>query len=241
MAIRPTHAIILSAGLGTRMRPLTDRMPKPLVPVAGRTLLDRARDKLAVAGVGTCVVNVHYLADQIEAHVADWRGAPAPVISDERDVLLETGGGIVKALPLLGDEPFFLLNSDSTWTEGETPALERLASAWDSDRMDALLLLAGHDRSVGFSGAGDFLMDDSGRLERRGARANAPFAYAGGAILHQRLFAGSAPEPFSLNRLFDVAIAAGRLYGVAMDGTWLHVGTPDAVGEAEAVLAREAT
>lgn len=240
MAQRPTHAIILSAGLGTRMRPLTNTMPKPLVKVGGRTLLDRARDKLVAARVETCIVNVHYLADQIEAHVAGWRGRPDTVISDERAELLETGGGIVKALPLLGNAPFFLLNSDSTWTEGRTPALERLVAAWDDERMDALLLLSARERSVGFSGAGDFLQDESGRLERRGERAQAPFAYAGGAILHPRLFDGAAAEPFSLNRLFDVAIAAGRLYGAAMEGTWLHVGTPEAIGEAEAVLARMA-
>lgn len=238
MPTRPTHAIILAAGLGTRMRPLTDRIPKPLVEVGGRSLLDRARDKLAAAGIGTCVVNVHHLADQIEAHVAGWQGAPRPLVSDERDCLLETGGGIVKALPLLGADPFVLLNADSTWTEGRPPALDALCAAWDDTRMDGLLLLAERERAVGFAGAGDFLMDAEGRLRRRGSLASAPYAYAGAAILHPRLFSGQPVEPFSLNRLFDVAIAADRLHGVVMTGTWLHVGTPEAIGEAEAALAR---
>jgi MurNAc alpha-1-phosphate uridylyltransferase len=237
LASHPTRAIVLSAGLGTRMRPLTDTRPKPLIEVAGRSLLDRARDKLSAAGVDVCVVNVHYLADQVEAHVAGWQGAPRPEISDERAELLETGGGIVRALPLLGEAPFFLLNSDSTWIEGETPALDSLRALWDDGEMDALLLLAERSRAVGFDGAGDFFRDEVGRLARRGARAEAPFAYAGAAILHPRLFTDAPQGAFSLNRLFDVAIAAGRLYGVPMAGTWLHVGTPQAVVDAERAIA----
>lgn len=237
MASHPTRAIVLSAGLGTRMRPLTDTRPKPLIEVAGRSLLDRARDKLAAAGVDVCVVNVHYLADQVEAHVAGWQGEPRPEISDERAELLETGGGIVRALPLLGEAPFFLLNSDSTWIEGETPALDSLRVLWDDGEMDALLLLAERSRAVGFDGAGDFFRDEVGRLARRGARGEAPFAYAGAAILHPRLFTDAPQGAFSLNRLFDVAIAAGRLYGVPMAGTWLHVGTPQAVVDAERAIA----
>ncbi|MDJ1158902.1 nucleotidyltransferase family protein [Chelatococcus sp. SYSU_G07232] len=232
----PDSAMVLAAGLGTRMRPLTDRLPKPLVEVGGRALIDHALDRLAEAGVARAVVNVHHLADLVEAHVRR-RRAPAIVISDERPHLLETGGGTKKALPLLGPGPFLLFNTDAFWIEGPQPNLPRLGEAWDAERMDILLLVAPAATSIGYDGAGDFLMDEAGRLERRGERAVAPFVYAGVAVLKPELFADTPEEPFSLNLLFDRAIARRRLYGLRLDGQWLHVGTPEAIAEAEATLA----
>ncbi|NRG16479.1 nucleotidyltransferase family protein [Rhizobiales bacterium] len=224
--------MVLSAGIGKRMRPITATTPKPLIEVAGRALIDHALDRLAKAGVETCVVNVHYLADLVEVHVSR-RTSPKIVISDERDELLETGGGIAKALPHLGDEPFFLLNSDSTWIEGVTPNLEHLVRHWDETRMDVLLLLSETVTSVGYDGRGDFDMDKEGMLSRRNERSVSPFAYAGAAILHPRLFEGAPEGAFSLNVLFDRAMEDGRLFGVLMEGIWLHVGTPSAIADAE--------
>ncbi|MXN66756.1 NTP transferase domain-containing protein [Stappia sp. GBMRC 2046] len=224
--------MVLSAGIGKRMRPITATTPKPLIEVAGRALIDHALDKLAKAGVETCIVNVHYLADLVEVHVSR-RTSPKIVISDERGELLETGGGITKALPHLGDEPFFLLNSDSTWIEGVTPNLEHLVRHWDDARMDVLLLLSETVTSVGYDGRGDFDMDKEGRLTRRNERSVSPFAYAGAAILHPRLFEGAPEGAFSLNVLFDRALEDGRLFGVQMEGIWLHVGTPSAIADAE--------
>lgn len=238
-AVPPSHAFVLAAGLGTRMRPITDRLPKPLVEVGGRTMLDRALDRLERAGIGTAIVNVHYLADQIERHLAA-RPAPRIIISDERDLLLETGGGIVKALPLLGADPFLVMNSDSLWIDGASDNLARLVEAWDGTRMDGLLLLAPTSASLGYDGRGDFQMDAGGVLTRREQGQVAPFVYAGVAILKPSLFAGDAVEPFSLNRQFDRALAKGRLYGLRLDGVWLHVGTPDAIPQAEAALAASA-
>jgi N-acetyl-alpha-D-muramate 1-phosphate uridylyltransferase len=235
-AHRPRCAMVLAAGLGNRMRPLTATVPKPLIPVAGRTLIDRAYDKLVPAGVETIVVNVHYLADMVDAHVRTWPAPTKVLVSDERDGLLETGGGIVRALPLIGEDPFYLLNSDSTWIEGVTPNLEHLARTWDPRRMDALLLLSELVGAVGYDGKGDFTMDPEGRLERRGERVVAPFAYAGAAILHPRLFEEAPAGAFSLNLLFDVAIGRGTLYGAKMDGVWLHVGTPQAIEAAEQAI-----
>jgi N-acetyl-alpha-D-muramate 1-phosphate uridylyltransferase len=232
----PSHAFVLAAGLGTRMRPITLTMPKPLVVISGRSMLDHALDRLAHAGVSQAVVNVHYLADQIEAHVAS-RKLPAIQISDERTTLLETGGGIAKALPLLGHQPFLLMNSDSLWIDGPKDNLQRLADAWDPKRMDALLLLAATTASLGYDGRGDFLMDKQGVLTRRPAKTVAPFVYAGVAILCHSLFANAPEGAFSLNVQFDKALAAGRLYGVRLDGHWLHVGTPEAIGQAEAAIA----
>ncbi|WP_208999902.1 nucleotidyltransferase family protein [Stappia sediminis] len=229
---RPKRAMVLSAGIGKRMRPITATTPKPLIEVAGRALIDHALDKLAKAGVETCIVNVHYLADLVEVHVSR-RTSPKIVISDERGELLETGGGITKALPHLGDEPFFLLNSDSTWIEGVTPNLEHLVRHWDDARMDVLLLLSETVTSVGYDGRGDFDMDKEGRLTRRNERSVSPFAYAGAAILHPRLFEGAPEGAFSLNVLFDRALEDGRLFGVQMEGIWLHVGTPSAIADAE--------
>jgi len=232
-----SRAFVLAAGLGKRMRPVTATVPKPLVEVAGKALLDHALDRVAEAGIGTAVVNVHYLADLIEGHLARRaEGAapgPATTVSDERAALLETGGGIRKALPLLGDAPFAVLNSDSFWLEGPASNLRRLIETWDGDRMDGLLLVAPTATSLGYEGAGDFVMDPDGRLERRGERAVAPFIYAGVAILTPGLFADTPEGAFSLNLLFDRAIAAGRLFGMRLDGQWLHVGTPEAIRAAE--------
>ncbi|MCJ2055094.1 nucleotidyltransferase family protein [Methylobacterium sp. J-048] len=228
-----TRAFVLAAGLGKRMRPVTATVPKPLVEVAGKALLDHALDRAAEAGIETAIVNVHYLPDLIEGHLARRTDGPAIQVSDERAALLETGGGIRKALPLLGDAPFVVLNSDSFWLEGPAPNLRRLIAAWDPERMDALLLVAPTATSLGYDGAGDFVMDADGRLERRGEREVAPFIYAGVAILTPSLFADTPEGAFSLNLLFDRAIANGRLSGMRLDGQWLHVGTPDAIRAAE--------
>lgn len=230
------RAMVLAAGLGQRMRPITDTLPKPLVKIGGRALLDHALDRLAEAGIDEAVVNVHHLAEQIEDHVAG-RERPRVRISDERALLLETGGGVKKALPLLGNEPFFHVNSDSFWSENGHSNITALAEAWDPARMDMLLLLAEREGSVGFDGAGDFFRDEGGRLTRRGKAASAPFVYAGVAIIKPSLFADTPEGPFSLNLLFDRCIAAGTLFGAVLRGQWLHVGTPDAIAPAEAALA----
>jgi MurNAc alpha-1-phosphate uridylyltransferase len=192
-------------------------------------------DRLAAAGVDQAVVNVHYLADQIERHLSD-RARPKIAISDERDALLDTGGGVVRALPLLGREPFFHVNSDTLWIDGVRPNFDRLAAAFDPASMDALLLLAPVIDSIGYPGRGDFTMAPDGRLKRRGEREVAPFVYAGAAILRPELFDGAPQGAFSLTRLFDKAIEAGRLYGLRLEGVWMHVGTPDAIAEAEAAI-----
>jgi MurNAc alpha-1-phosphate uridylyltransferase len=236
---RPKRAMVLAAGLGKRMRPLTATIPKPLIEVNGRALIDHGLDRLERAGVSRVAVNVHYLSELVRAHLAR-RRRPEIVISDERAKLLDTGGGIRKALPEIGPEPFYLLNSDSFWIEGARPNLDWLAAGWDGDKMDVLLLLAPTVRSIGYHGRGDFRMDPAGRLYRRGEREVVPFAYAGAAIIHPRLFEGAPEGAFSLNLLFDKAIEAERLFGVRMDGTWLHVGTPEAIAEAELSIADSA-
>lgn len=228
-----TRAFVLAAGLGKRMRPITATTPKPLVEVAGKSLVDYALDRIAEAGIPETVVNVHYLADLMEAHLVRRRGGPAITISDERDKLLETGGGVKKALPLLGTAPFMVLNSDSFWLEGPQPNLRRLVAAWDPERMDMLLLLASAATSLGYDGPGDFNMDKEGRLTRRAEREVSPFVYAGVAILKPELFADTPEGSFSLNLLFDRAIEADRLFGLRLDGQWLHVGTPEALRDAE--------
>jgi MurNAc alpha-1-phosphate uridylyltransferase len=232
-----TSGMVLAAGLGLRMRPITERMPKPLVAVAGRTLLDRALDHYAAAGLARAVVNTHYLADQIAAHVKG-RPRPAIVLSHEPD-LLETGGGVLKALPLLGEAPFFVANSDAFWLDGPMPALSRLARAWNDAAMDALLLVATIPGTLGYEGRGDFTMDGAGRLQRRGESRIAPFLFTGVQILHPRLFAGAAPGKFSLNRVYDKALAADRLYGLRHDGAWYHVGTPAGLAAVERRLRAE--
>jgi MurNAc alpha-1-phosphate uridylyltransferase len=227
--------MVLAAGFGQRMRPLTDKMPKPLVKVAGKPLIDHVLDRLADAGVTRAVVNVHYLAEQIERHVAA-RTRPQVTISDERGLLLDTGGGVIKALPLIGDAPFFHINSDTIWIDGVRPNLTRLAEHFDAATMDGLLLLAPGAGSIGYAGRGDFTMAPDGRLRARPERDVAPFVYAGAAILSPRLFDGAPQGAFSLTKLFARAIAAGRLHGLRLEGLWMHVGTPEAIAEAEAAI-----
>jgi N-acetyl-alpha-D-muramate 1-phosphate uridylyltransferase len=231
----PRHAMVLAAGLGVRMRPLTDKMPKPLVSVAGRALLDHVLDRLADSGVERAVVNVHYLGEQIERHLKD-RTKPAITISDERGLLLGTGGGVVKALPALGHAPFFHINSDTIWIDGVKPNLARLAEAFDPATMDALLLLACTTGSIGYTGRGDFVMLPDGRLKKRGEREVAPFVYAGTAIFSPALFKDAPQGEFSLTTLFDRAADAGRLHGLRLEGLWMHVGTPDAIATAETAI-----
>jgi MurNAc alpha-1-phosphate uridylyltransferase len=227
--------MVLAAGLGTRMRPLTDAKPKPLVEVAGKPLLDHVLDRLADAGVERAIVNVHYLAEQIIAHVAD-RKRPRVTISDERGLLLGTGGGVVKALPELGTAPFFHINSDTIWVDGVQPNLTRLAEAFDPAEMDALLLLAPVSGSIGYDGRGDFAMAPDGRLQARGEREIAPFVYAGAAILSRALFRNVPEGEFPLTLLFRRAQESGRLYGLRLEGLWMHVGTPGAIGAAEEAI-----
>ena len=231
-----SSAMLLAAGLGKRMRPLTDTRPKPLIDVAGKTLADHVLDRLAATGVERVVVNVHYLADMMEAHLSA-RTAPTVTISDERAGLLDSGGGVGKALPLLGPAPFIVCNADSFWIEGPAANLDRLKAAWRPEAMDILMLLAATTTSVGFYGRGDYTRDDAGRLRRRRDGETAPFAYAGVLLIKPELFQGM-PEIFSLNRLFDIAEGKGRLFGLPLDGIWLHVGTPEAIGEAEARIAQ---
>jgi len=235
--ITPRSAMVLAAGFGVRMKPLTDTLPKPLIQVGGKALIDHVLDRLDAVGLERVVVNVHYLPDLIERHLA---GRPGIVISDERDRLLETGGGVVRALPLLGPAPFFLVNSDTMWIDGVKPNLARLAEAFEPERMDALLLVAATATSVGYVGRGDYSMSPDGRLQRRGERDVVPFVYAGAAIFSPALFAGAPNGPFSLTRLFDRAEAAGRLHGLRLEGVWMHVGTPAALREAERALVAHA-
>jgi MurNAc alpha-1-phosphate uridylyltransferase len=232
MPVKPTKAMVLAAGLGLRMRPLTERMPKPMVPVAGKPLLDHVLDKLAAAGIGEAVVNVHYLPDQIIDHVAH-RSRPRVIISDERDEVLGTGGAVVKALPLLGDAPFFHLNADTMWIDGTRPNLTRMAEAFDPSRMDILLLMAPTASSIGYGGSGDYAMLPDGALRRRKENQVVPFVYAGVAIMSPALFAGAPAGEFSLTKMFDLANARERLFGLRLDGVWMHVGTPDAIRAAE--------
>jgi len=229
----PTTAMVLAAGLGMRMRPLTLERPKPLVVLRGRTLLDRALDRLRAAGVTRTVVNTHYLAEMIEAHL---RGQDDIVLSPEAE-RLETGGGVARALPHLGEAPFYVVNSDAVWHDGSVPALDRLAAAWDAARMDVLLLVQPVDRAMGYHGAGDYHLAADGTLRRRGTDEAAVHLFAGVQILHPRLFHDIPDGPFSLNLLYDRAEAAGRLHGVEHDSDWFHVGTPEDLAATEAALA----
>ena len=231
--------MVLAAGLGLRMRPLTLETPKPLIKVAGKTLLDWVLDNAAAGGIDRAVVNVHHLGDKIVAHTAR-RTRPAVLISDETDRLLDTGGGIVKALPLLGEAPFFVFNGDGILIDGETPMLRRLADAWDADRLDVLMLVHPRESAHGFDGVGDFFIEANGRLRRRGSAPAAPFVYAGAYILNPRLLASEKPEPFSMNRVWDRAIANDRMSAIVHDGAWFHVGTPEAVTDTEILLGRAA-
>jgi len=232
MAVHPTKAMVLAAGLGLRMRPLTDNIPKPLVRVAGQPLLDHVLDKLGSAGVTEAVVNVHYLPDQIIEHTKK-RAHPRVIISDERDQVLGTGGGVVKALPLLGDAPFFHVNSDTMWIDGVRSNLARLAETFDPDAMDILLLMAPTTSSIGYGGRGDYAMLPDGALRKRREHQVVPFVYAGAAIMSPSLFAGAPKGEFSLTKMFDRANEQERLFGLRLDGVWMHVGTPDAIHAAE--------
>jgi MurNAc alpha-1-phosphate uridylyltransferase len=227
-------AMILAAGLGKRMRPLTAAQPKPLVRVAGKALIDHALDRLVDAGIAKAVVNVHYLADALEAHVLA-RRAPAVTVSDERALLLETGGGMAKALPLLSD-PFFALNADNIWLDGPKNAFHDLSRRWDPEAMEALLLVVPHARAANFNGPGDFHMDPLGRLSRRRDGRIAPFIYTGIQLVSHRLMRDAPQGPFSTNILWNRAMAEGRLYGLSFTGSWFEVGTPQAIRPTEEAL-----
>jgi MurNAc alpha-1-phosphate uridylyltransferase len=233
----PDTVMVFAAGLGKRMRPVTDALPKPLVKIGGRAMIDHMLDRFAEIGVKRAIVNVHYLADQLEQHLAE-RAAPEIIISDEREKLLDQGGGIKKVLPLIGGAPFFICNTDAIWLEGARSNLARLAERWDADAMDILLLVAASATSVGVDWAGDFLMDTEGRLSRRGESDVAPFVYAGVGIIKPQLFAGVKEDVFRLAPFFFSAAERGRLFGQRLDGQWLHVGTPAAIEEAERAIRR---
>jgi N-acetyl-alpha-D-muramate 1-phosphate uridylyltransferase len=234
MAATLETAMVLSAGLGTRMGENT--LPKPLVALAGKALIDHVLDRRAEAGIKRAVVNVHHRADLIERHLRP-RARPAIAFSDERAALLDTGGGVRRALSLLGPGVFLINNADSLWIEGGGGNLARLAAAWDEARMDCLMMLAPLARSHGYSGRGDFALESGGRIRRREAQQEIlPFAFTGVSLAHPRLFAGSAEPAFSLNVVWNRAIGAGRAYGLRMEGVWMHVGTPAALAEAEGLL-----
>ena len=231
-------AMVLAAGLGKRMRPLTATRPKPLVEVAGKTLLDHVFDRLRAAGIGRAVVNVHYLADALEAHLRRKASDMEIIISDERDLLLETGGGMKRALPLIEDDRFLVVNSDNLWVDGPIDAIRLLGQRWDDATMDALLLLVPQARAHCHSGPGDFHMDGDGRISRRRPSKVAPFVFTGIQIVSKRLCADAPDGAFSTNILWNRAIAAGRVYGLAHQGLWFDVGTPGAIARTEALLAR---
>jgi N-acetyl-alpha-D-muramate 1-phosphate uridylyltransferase len=237
MPFMPDKAMVFAAGLGTRMRPLSDQIPKPLIKIGGRALIDHSLDRLAAEGVATAVVNLHRHASQIEQHLAS-RGSPKIVISDEREKLLDQGGGIKKALPELGNAPFFICNTDALWIEGPRSNLGRLAAAWDPDEMDVLLLVASAATSVGVDWLGDFTMDPRGRLTRREERRVAPFVYTGVGIIKPGLFEDAPLGAFRLAPYFFEAAGKGRLFGVRLDGIWLHIGTPRALEEADQLINR---
>lgn len=239
MSIRLDTAMLMAAGLGKRMRPLTATRPKPLVRVGGQALIDHALDRIEEAGIRRTVVNVHYLADAVEAHLkarATRSGADYPV-SDERPKLLETGGGLIKALPLLGDAPFLCANSDNIWINGPADSIRALADRWDGERMDALLLVVPHARATGNRSLGDFHMDAQGRLSRRKPGRVAPFVYTGVQILSPALIQDPPSDVFSTNIFWDRAIAEGRAYGLSHSGLWFDVGTPESIPLVEAGIA----
>jgi MurNAc alpha-1-phosphate uridylyltransferase len=230
------RAMILAAGLGTRMRPLTNDRPKPLVKVRGKALIDHAIDRLVRAGVETIAVNVHYRAEMLKEHLSK-RSDVEIRISDETDALLDSGGGIAKVLSWFEGEPFFTHNSDSIWVEGTGHALEKMKARWDADVMDALMMLAPTVTSVCYEGRGDFMMDADGRLARVAEQRVAPFVWSGVQIVHPRLFTDLPGRKFSINRLWDRAIDRERLFGLRLDGVWMHIDRPEAIKEAEAYLA----
>lgn len=236
MTTRIESAMVMAAGLGKRMRPLTATRPKPLVRVAGKPLIDHSLDRIEAAGVGHVVVNVHYLADALEAHLAAQKRSFTIAISDERDLLLETGGGMVKALPQLTGDPILIVNSDNIWTDGPVDSIRHLARHWDGDRMDALLLVIRQASATGHGGRGDFHMDPSGLLSRRKPGRIAPFVYTGVQLISPRLLDDAPSGPFSTNILWDRAIAAGRLFGLSHMGQWFDVGSPASIAPTEAAL-----
>lgn len=232
----PKTAMVLAAGLGKRMRPLTATRPKPLIEVAGQSLLDHLLERLRAAGVEKAVVNVHYLADAVEAHLKKNAHGLEIRISDERGLLLETGGGMVKALPLIDADPFLVVNSDNLWIDGPADTLKLLASHWDGKKMDALLLLVPHARASNHGGRGDFHMDRTGRLRRRQRSYVAPFVYTGIQMVSKRLLEGAPDGPFSTNVLWDKAMEEGRCFGAVHQGLWFDVGTPKSIPMTEAAL-----
>ena len=233
----PTTALVLAAGLGKRMRPLTATRPKPLIEVGGRTLLDRALDHVRVAGIARAVVNTHYFADQVDAHLRSQNHGLDIQLSDERAKLLETGGAITKALPLIDCDPFYVVNSDNLWVDGSVDALKLLAQRWNPDQMGALLLLVPLARATGYEGRGDFHMDSAGAIRRRTEQRVAPYVYSGVQLISKALFANEPIEQFSMWRIWDRLLADQRMYGIVHQGLWFHVGTPQAVTETEALLA----
>lgn len=233
-ALASDTAMVLAAGMGKRMRPLTATQPKPMVRVAGKPLIDHALDRLAASGIARAVVNVHYLPENLEAHLRD-RRAPQIIISDERELLLETGGGLVKAQGHLPD-PFFCLNSDNVWLDGPRDCFADLSAIWDAKRMDALLLMVPHKSAHNFRGLGDFNLDPAGRVSRRTEARLAPFIFSGIQLVSKRLLRDAPEGPFSTNLLWSRAIEEGRLFGIPFTGQWFEVGTPDAIAPTEAML-----
>lgn len=232
-------AMLMAAGLGKRMRPLTATRPKPMVKVAGKPLIDHALERLEAGGIERTVVNVHYLPDALIAHLRARKSPMEILISDEREKLLETGGGLVKALPLLGDEPFACANSDNIWIDGPQDSIRLLGSHWDDEKMDALLLLVPHARANCHKGPGDFQMDDLGRLTRRRSGRLAPFVFTGVQLVSPRLVRNPPTDAFSTNFFWNRAIEEGRLYGVSHEGLWFDIGSPGAIPKAEAIIAGE--
>ena len=235
MSPQPEKAFVFAAGLGTRMRPLTSTLPKPLVQVGGRTLLDHMLDRLAESGVEEAIVNVHWLADQIEASVRN-RSSPSIEISDERSLLLDQAGGIIKVLDRFGGKPFFICNTDAMWIDARSPQIERLREYWDSEKMDVLLLLANRTDSLGAEGRGDFFINAAGALSRPGPGEEAPFTYAGVGVIKSSLFVDRPVAPLKLAPFFFEAASQGRLFGLVLEGRWLHVGTIDMIEQAEVAL-----
>lgn len=237
MTAMPGTAMIMAAGKGTRMMPLTANKPKPLVEVAGTTLLDHVLDLLRGAGVGRIVVNVHYFAEQIEAHLAANADDFDVAVSDERDLLRDTGGGLVKALPLIPDDPFFCINADNWFTDTQPHALHRMAKAWNPETMDVLMLVVPTERAGNTQGSGDFDLDAAGRLSREGPKRPRPYVWTGIQMLARHIVADPPADVFSTNVFWDRAIAAGRCHGLVHDGAWFDVGYPEAIGLTEAALA----
>ena len=238
MATQPKTAMVLAAGLGLRMRPITDKTPKPMVKVADRTLLDHALDRLKAVGVEKAVVNTHHLGEQISGHLK-FRRDMEIVISDEAGALLETGGGVKKALPHLGSDPFYVVNADVLWLNGTTDGLARLAASWEDDKMDVLLMLHSTVEAYGYIGRGDFVIDPLGKLARRPEREVAPYVFTGIEIVHPRALAGTPDGAFSMNVVFDRLLEKERLYGIVHDGEWFDVGTPDGLSQAESYMAQK--